>query len=106
MRNLIENAIKYTPEKGEVRVEIKRTKSHVRVDVLDSGIGISDEAQKHIFDEFYRAQNALEKKITGTGLGLSIAKKIAEDHHGYIEVTSKEGEGSTFRVTLPIIQDE
>ncbi|MBN1465493.1 response regulator [candidate division KSB1 bacterium] len=104
--NLISNAIKYTPENGDVRVEIKRTKSHVRVDVIDTGIGISGEAQKHIFDEFYRAQNAVDKKITGTGLGLSIAKKIAEDHHGYIDVTSEEGVGSTFRVTLPIIQDE
>ncbi|MBN1559997.1 response regulator [candidate division KSB1 bacterium] len=104
--NLISNAIKYTPENGDVKVDIKRTNSHVRVDIIDTGIGISEEAQKHIFDEFYRAQNAVDKKITGTGLGLSIAKKIAEDHHGYIEVTSEEGAGSTFRVTLPIIQSE
>ena len=61
---------------------------------------------ENIFNEFFRAPNAIDRKITGTGLGLAIAKKIAEDHHGDIEVTSKENVGSTFRVTLPIIKDE
>jgi PAS domain S-box-containing protein len=104
--NLISNAIKYTPAEGTVTISAQRTNSHVRVDVVDTGIGISKEAQKNIFDEFYRAQNALDKKITGTGLGLSIAKKIAEDHRGYIDVQSEENIGSTFRVTLPIIKDK
>ncbi len=103
--NLVSNAIKYTPSNGTITIHIERTSSHVRVDVTDTGIGISDDAQKNIFDEFFRAPNAVDKKITGTGLGLSIAKKIAEDHHGDIEVNSKENVGSTFRVTLPIIKD-
>ncbi len=102
--NLISNAIKYTPEQGEVRVIAKPTDSHIRVEVIDSGIGMSKEAQEHIFDEFYRAPNALDKKISGTGLGLSIARKIAEDHHGYIDLQSEENKGSSFRVTLPIFQ--
>ena len=104
--NLISNAIKYTPEGGTVTVVVSHTRSHVRVEVIDSGIGMSEEAQTKIFDEFYRAPNAVDKKITGTGLGLAIAKKICEDHHGYIEVTSKENEGSTFRVVLPVIKDQ
>ncbi|MBN1482955.1 response regulator [candidate division KSB1 bacterium] len=104
--NLISNAIKYTPAQGKVTVNVKRTNSHIRVQVIDTGIGISREAQKNIFDEFYRAQNAVAKKITGTGLGLSIAKKIAEDHHGYIDVQSEENVGSTFQVTLPILKEE
>ena len=102
--NLISNAIKYTPENGEVRIHAQCTDSHIRVKVADTGIGMPKEAQEHIFDEFYRAPNALDKKISGTGLGLSIARKIAEDHHGYIDLESEENKGSTFRVTLPILQ--
>ncbi|MDZ7316594.1 MAG: response regulator [candidate division KSB1 bacterium] len=101
--NLISNAIKYTPDGGEVKVDLRRTNDHVCVSVSDTGIGISEEAQKYIFDEFYRAPNALAKKITGTGLGLAIAKKIAEDHHGNIRVESRENAGSTFRVFLPVL---
>lgn len=104
--NLVSNAIKYTPDQGEVSIGANCTDSHVRVEVTDSGIGISPEAQKHIFDEFYRAPNALDQKISGTGLGLSIARKIAEDHHGYIDLQSEEHKGSTFRVTLPIVQNQ
>ncbi len=103
--NLVSNAIKYTPEGGEVSIVVRRTDTHVRVSVADSGIGIPEEALKHIFDEFYRAPNAVAKKITGTGLGLAIAKKIAEEHHGDIDVESREGLGSTFRVHLPIIRN-
>jgi two-component system, OmpR family, phosphate regulon sensor histidine kinase PhoR len=104
--NLVSNAIKYTPEGGAVSITAKRTDSHIRIAVSDSGIGIPEKAQSHIFDEFYRAPNALDKKITGTGLGLSIAKKIAEDHHGDIELESRENIGSTFRVHLPIIRNK
>ncbi len=103
--NLISNAIKYTPDGGVLSIRARATNSHVKIKVTDTGIGISKEAQEHIFDEFYRAQNALDKKITGTGLGLSIAKKIAEDHHGFIELESEENKGATFRVTLPVIHE-
>ncbi len=102
--NLVSNAIKYTPENGTVKVKLKRINSHIRVKVSDTGIGIPEDVREKIFDEFYRTENALKKKISGTGLGLSIARKIAEEHQGYIEVESKVNEGSTFSVTFPILK--
>lgn len=103
--NLVSNAIKYTSENGKVEIRANRTNSHIKVDIRDTGMGISKQALANIFDEFYRAENVLQQKISGTGLGLSIAKKIAEDHHGDIEVQSKENEGSTFTVTFPILEE-
>ena len=102
--NLLSNAIKYTPNGGKITVSARATPSHLKIDIKDTGIGISKEAQEHIFDEFYRAPNATDKKITGTGLGLSIAKKITKDHRGMIEIESDENKGATFRVTLPVIR--
>lgn len=104
--NLLSNAIKYTPEKGEVRITAKQERNRLSVSVIDNGIGMSNEAQARIFDEFYRAENAVQSKISGTGLGLSIAKKIVTDHNGDIEVASRLSEGSTFVVTLPTIEDK
>jgi len=101
--NLVSNAIKYTPENGGVNIRAERRNSHLAISVQDTGIGISKEDLTKIFDEFYRAKNAISKKISGTGLGLSIAQKIAEEHKGYIEVESEPNKGSTFRVALPII---
>ena len=103
--NLLSNAIKYTPKGGDLAVNAKVADAYIGIEVTDKGIGISEEAQKHIFDEFYRAKNALDKKITGTGLGLSIAKKIAKDHRGFIDIESEENKGSTFRVLLPVISE-
>ena len=100
--NLISNAIKYTPSQGKVSVDVESDHAHVIVAISDTGIGMSESEVAKIFDEFYRAQNAIAKKISGTGLGLAIAKKIAEDHQGFIEVESKLDEGSTFRVILPL----
>jgi len=102
--NLVSNAIKYTPENGTVKVKLKQINSHIRVKVSDTGIGIPEDVRDKIFDEFYRTDNALKKKISGTGLGLSIARKIAEEHQGYIEVESNVNEGSTFSVTFPILK--
>lgn len=101
--NLTSNATKYTPEQGSVTIEAKQTNSHIKIIISDTGIGIAKEELTHIFDDFYRAENALSKNITGTGLGLSIAKKIVEDHHGYIDVTSTVNEGSVFTITLPLV---
>ncbi len=102
--NLLSNAIKYTPENGCVNVYAERRNSHLAISVQDSGIGMNKEELTKIFDEFYRAKNALSRKISGTGLGLAIAKKIAEEHKGYIEVESKLNKGSIFCVVLPIIE--
>jgi PAS domain S-box-containing protein len=103
--NLISNAIKYTPEGGVVYVSAKKNDGYLAVSVQDTGIGISQEDQKNIFEEFYRSNNAVTRKISGTGLGLSIAKKIADNHNGYLELQSEEGKGSTFHVFLPVKKD-
>ena len=100
--NLLNNAIKYTPEKGSICINLEKISHFLVITVKDSGIGIAKKDHKKIFEEFYRAENIVTRKIPGTGLGLSIAKKIAERHHGYIEVESEPGQGSTFRVFLPI----
>ena len=100
--NLISNAIKYTPENGRVRVDVAQNDGHAVIKVVDTGIGMSPEDSEKVFDEFFRAKNAVSKRISGTGLGLAIAKRIAEEHHGYIELESQLNQGSTFTVTLPL----
>jgi len=99
--NLLFNAIKYTPEGQAVRLEARDTGEQIRIDVIDTGIGIPAEEHEAIFDEFYRASNATKSRQEGSGLGLSIVKQIAESHGGSITVDSKVGEGSTFTVLLP-----
>ena len=102
--NLVSNAIKYTPEKGQVSVQLMQSDSQITIEVKDSGIGIPEEDLQKIFSDFYRCSNAIKKKISGTGLGLSIARKITEEHHGYIEIESQENVGSTFRVIFPLME--
>lgn len=104
--NLVNNAIKYNKQNGEVRVSLSKNGSYVIVTVEDTGIGISAHDQKAIFDQFYRVKNEKTRNIVGTGLGLSIAKKIAESHRGYIKVKSVLGQGSTFTVFLPFAAEE
>ncbi|MBN2355813.1 response regulator [candidate division KSB1 bacterium] len=100
--NLISNAIKYTPEKGSVQVSVRQAEGQLMVEITDTGIGLSEEDLQKIFGEFFRAKNAVQRKISGTGLGLSICKRIIEDHNGYIQVESKLDVGSRFRVILPV----
>ena len=100
--NLIDNAIKYTPEKGRVSLQLERQNGFAKVQVADTGIGIPKEEQNKIFDRFYRVDKARSREMGGSGLGLSIAKWIAELHHGRIEVESEPKHGSTFSVFLPI----
>jgi len=99
---LIENAFKYTPAGGEVRLEARPEGSFLEAQVIDSGIGIAQSEQPYIFERFYRADQA--RSGEGTGLGLAIAGWIAAEHGGAISVESKEGEGSTFTVRLPLAQ--
>lgn len=103
--NLIDNAIKYTPEGGEVGVKAVKEEGQIVLEVSDSGIGISVEAQPHIFEKFYRAGDVAET-YDGTGLGLSIVRSIVEAHDGRIWVESRPGEGTTFTVVLPLHQPE
>ncbi|RME89229.1 MAG: GAF domain-containing protein [Anaerolineae bacterium] len=98
--NLIGNAIKYTPEGGDIWVDMNVRDQQVIIRVRDSGPGIPPEDQPHIFDKFYRASN-VPPGVSGSGLGLAIVKSIVESHQGRVWVESTLGEGSTFIVVLP-----
>jgi signal transduction histidine kinase len=100
--NLIGNAIKYTPEDGRVDVRVVERPAGAVITVADTGIGIPEEDITCLWDEFFRASNARKSDIPGTGLGLSIVKQLVELYGGVIGVQSAVGEGSTFKVTLPI----
>lgn len=97
--NLLTNAIKYSPEGGEVRLTVQRHHSGVLFRISDQGIGIPVEDQKHLFEPFHRAVNTQD--IAGTGLGLTIVKEFIEVHRGSITVESAEGRGTTFNIVLP-----
>ncbi len=99
--NFISNALKYSPEGGDVTVSAKHTNGFVQISVADKGMGISREDQKKLFTKFYRVDSAMTREIGGTGLGLSIAKSIIELLGGKVFVRSKLGEGSTFSFTVP-----
>ncbi|MBN1430213.1 MAG: response regulator [Anaerolineae bacterium] len=99
--NLIDNAIKYTPEGGEISIRIRNEGNEAVCTVSDTGIGIPPEDQPHIFDRFYRTSHATSD-YEGTGLGLSIVKTIVEQHDGRISVDSRPDQGTTFTVVLPI----
>lgn len=100
--NLIDNAIKYTPEHGTVEISLTRTPLTAVVRITDSGIGIPPDELPKIFDRFYRVDKARSRELGGSGLGLSISKWIAEVHGGSITVESAVNSGSTFTVTLPL----
>ncbi|WP_330672881.1 HAMP domain-containing sensor histidine kinase [Anaerocolumna aminovalerica] len=100
--NLIENAIKYNVEDGWVRVSLNADHKYFYVKVADSGIGIPEDAQDFIFDRFYRVDKARSRGTGGTGLGLSITKNAIHMHKGAIKVYSKENEGTTFTVRVPL----
>jgi heavy metal sensor kinase len=99
--NLIDNAIKYTPERGTVSLALSRANGVALVSVEDTGIGIPSEEISKIFDRFYRVEKGRSRSLGGSGLGLSISKWIAEAHGGKIEVQSEPQRGSTFTVQLP-----
>lgn len=100
--NLIENAVKYNIDDGWVRVSLNADHKYFYVKVADSGIGIPENAQNHIFDRFYRVDKARARQTGGTGLGLAITKNVVLMHNGAIKVYSKENEGSTFTLRIPL----
>ena len=102
IENLISNALKFSPEGGEITVSIEQSKGKIKVSVSDNGIGIPEKDLPHLFEKFYRAENASSEAIGGTGLGLAIVKYIVEHHAGKISVESKIGKGSTFSFMLPL----
>lgn len=99
--NLIGNAIKFTPEDGMISVKAYKKESFVKFEISDTGIGISEEDLKKLFDEFYRVENKINQNVKGTGLGLPLAKKIVEAHGGKMWATSVINQGTTFHFTLP-----
>ena len=106
MDNLIENAIKYTPEGGSIYVNVRGDGDRVLINVTDTGIGISADDLGHIFQKFYRADNSDTREVGGTGLGLYIVKQRAEAMGGNVWAESAFGEGSTFYVSLPRLTED
>ncbi len=103
-QNLIQNAVKYSPTGGQVRMDITRQKENncVVISVADDGIGIPAKAMPNLFRQFFRAENTTQHQIAGMGLGLYVVREIVALHGGRVEVESIEGSGSTFRVYLPV----
>lgn len=101
MHNLVGNALKYTPEGGEVTLTTEVRRDQIHVEVADSGIGINDEDTARIFEKLFRAKDERVTKVTGSGLGLSLAREVIRLHGGDIIVDSELNKGSTFTLTLP-----
>ena len=99
--NLVDNAIKYTPEKGNISISVKRESHYALVEIKDNGIGIPENDLPNIFRRFYRVQKDRSKKLGGNGLGLAIVKLITDIHNGEVLVESRVGKGSTFVVKIP-----
>jgi len=98
---ILDNAIKFSPEKGEILLDVKAQAGQLVVSVRDHGVGIPAEALPRIFDRFYHLDKVGKYLFRGVGLGLSIARQVITQHHGRIEVVSELGKGSTFTITLP-----
>jgi two-component system sensor histidine kinase SenX3 len=103
LRNLIDNAVAYSPERTRVGIETRQIDDdHVEISVTDQGIGIPEPELERIFERFYRVDPARSRLTGGTGLGLAIVKHVATKHGGEVIVWSKEGSGSTFTLRLPL----
>lgn len=98
---LLDNAVRYTPEDGEITVSVQKAGHHVHISVADTGIGIDDEHKERIFDRFYRIDTARSRAYGGAGLGLSIARQLVEKMQGTIRITDRPGGGSVFVITFP-----
>jgi PAS domain S-box-containing protein len=105
LQNLLQNASKYSPPGAPVAVRVRRQGAYARIDVVDHGIGIPESALSQLFQRFYRAPNVDDRQISGMGIGLYVVKEIVLLHNGTIEVESVEGQGSTFTVRLPLIEE-
>lgn len=106
VRNLLDNAIRYSPQGRAISVGVALKAGTVRIAVVDQGEGIPKEAQVRVFERFYRVDSARSRETGGTGLGLSIVKHIAADHGGEVELWSVPGRGSTFTLVLPLAVEE
>jgi len=100
--NILDNAIKYTQEKGIITIDLKQEGNFAVIRVADTGIGIADDDIKKIFESFYRTDEVKMKRLNGLGLGLTMVKWIINAHKGSIDVKSKLGEGSIFSIYIPM----
>ncbi|MFW0179817.1 sensor histidine kinase [Rothia sp. P7208] len=106
LRNLIENAIRYSPESTHVTVSVRQDEENIYISVTDEGNGIAREEQDRIFERFYRIDPARSRQTGGTGLGLSIVKHVMAQHGGEISLESEVGQGSTFTMSLPMVDEQ
>ena len=106
LRNLLDNAIKYTPDGGQIQVELRTDDGQALFSVRDDGIGIEERHLNRIFERFYRVDKARSRVLGGTGLGLAIVKHMAQVHGGQVSVESHLGKGSTFQIQLPLAENE
>jgi heavy metal sensor kinase len=100
--NLLDNAIKYTPQGAAVGLNVRTRDGKAVLEVTDNGIGIPTDSLPRVFERFYRVDEARSRELGGAGLGLSIVKSICAAHHGHVEASSAPGQGSVFRVELPL----
>src|SRR6185295_12727040 len=101
VKNLLENAVTYTPANGRVKLTLRGDGAIVRLEVEDTGIGITEADLPRVFERFYRGEQARSMRGEGVGLGLAIVKYVVEGHGGRIAATAREGGGTRFTVTLP-----
>jgi two-component system phosphate regulon sensor histidine kinase PhoR len=106
LNNLLTNAINYSPDGGQVTITARGTGGYVEIKIQDTGVGIPQEELPKIFDKFYRVKHPKTRNVLGTGLGLSIVKGVVEAHRGSIDVESVLGQGTTFRILLPVLEPE
>jgi len=104
--NLLSNALRYTDPGGSVRVAVRRAGADALLEVADTGIGIAPEDLPRVFTRFWRGEKSRSRDTGGAGIGLSIVKELVQAHGGSVAVESTPGEGSVFRVELPLADEE
>ena len=100
--NLIDNAIKYSNSEKEINVILNQSELENVITIIDQGCGIANHHLPHLFERFYRVDNARSRELGGTGLGLAIVKHIAQAHNGKVSVESNTGDGSSFSIHIPV----
>lgn len=103
--NLLSNAVKFTPEGGQIEMSVLRSSDHLKITISDTGLGINAEQLPYIFDRFYQADSSENQAKPGTGIGLSLVKELVDLHEGQISVKSEVGQGTTFDIRLPLVED-